>query len=332
MRLKADGKNSTVIFITAWTALVLCAVLSLFAGKYHLGIPQVFNALVGKGDRAAVTVVRTLRLSRTLMGIISGAALGLAGCVYQTVFRNPLASPDLIGVAGGANLGAAAAIVIGAGASAFVMLGAFAGGAAAVVLVMLLASVSGRKNISYILGGIIINALSSAGVMALKFFADPENQLVSIEYWEMGTLGTVTFAKFFMAFIPVMLGIIGLILLSRQITLLSLGEDESKTLGVRINLIRILVLGLNTLIVACSVSVTGLIAFVGLIAPHIAGLLIKKQGRSKMLLSAVIGAITVVAADVLARTVYSYELPLSILTTVIGVPVLVWLMLKRREG
>lgn len=209
--------------------------------------------LTGKAGVADMTrrVFFTLRLPRTAMAVLAGAGLGLAGSVYQMIFKNPLASPDIIGVAGGANLGAAAAIVLFSSSGILpIAAGAFWGGFIAVLCVMLLTRITGRGSTAlYVLAGIVINAVSKSCIMALKYFADPENELAAMEYWEMGTFGNVTQSKV-LSILPLFLvGFVGLLLLRRQVELMALGDNECRALGVRLAPLRIVVLLLSTLLV-----------------------------------------------------------------------------------
>lgn len=303
-------------------------------GKYPISFQEILHILVGRDGVSDMTrrVFLTLRLPRTLMAILSGIALGLAGSVYQLIFKNPLASPDIIGIAGGANLGAAAAIVLVSSSGVLpTAIGAFWGGLAAVVCVMLLTRATGsRSTATYVLAGIVINAVSKSLIMVLKYFADPDNELAAMEYWEMGTFGNVTTSKV-LSILPLFaVGLIGLLLLRRQIELMALGDEECRGLGVRLRP----TLGqpcflLSTLLVSSVICITGLVAFAGLIAPHTARLMLRRNDSLTLLMSGLMGALVVLCADILARTLYSSELPISILTTVIGVPILVYFMCKR---
>ncbi|BDF69310.1 iron ABC transporter permease [Oscillospiraceae bacterium] len=309
--------------------------VSLCVGKYTISLAEIGALLSGEAvPDMSRRVFFTLRLPRTLMALLSGAALGLAGSVYQLIFKNPLASPDIIGVAGGANLGAAAAIVLASSSGTLpIAVGAFWGGLAAVLCVMLLTRATGSHATSvYVLSGIVINALSKSLIMALKYFADPENELAAMEYWEMGSFGNVTLSKLLAVFPLFLLGFVGLLLLRRQIELMALGDDECRSLGVRLRPLRGAVLLLSTLLVSAVVCITGLISFAGLIAPHTARLMLKRSDSTTMGMSAVIGGFVVLCADILARTLYSAELPISILTTIIGVPILICFMSRRRGG
>lgn len=333
--MKLNERNTTfLLFLTAAAAVILAAAVSLCVGKYPISPEQILAILRG-GDVPEMSrrVFFTLRLPRTIMGFLAGVGLGMAGSVYQIIFKNPLASPDIIGIAGGANLGAAAAIVLFSSGMASVAVGAFWGGLAAVGCVMLLVRATGsRATATYVLAGIVINAVSKACIMCLKYFADPENQLAAIEYWEMGTFGNTTASKV-ISILPMFLtGLAGILLLRRQIELMSLGDDECRALGVRLRPIRGAVLVFSTLIVASVISVTGLVSFAGLIAPHTARLMLRRNNAVTVCLSGLVGGVVVMTADILARVLYSAELPISVLTTVIGVPMLVYFLCRGKEA
>ncbi len=327
-------KNLNGTFITVSLIVVVTTFTSLFVGKYPLDFHTVFSIITGQETGTiSANVFFRLRLPRTIMALLTGAGLGLAGAVYQTVFKNPLASPDIIGISAGANLGAAVAIVLFSNTMATVGLGAFAGGIAAVACVMgLVKCTKTNTTATYVLSGIIISSVAQALIMLLKYYADSESQLAAIEYWTMGSLASITLTKV-LGILPFwIIGFTGTILLNRQITLLSLNEDECRALGVRSGIVRLIVLGFSTLLVASVISVTGLISFSGLIAPHIANFLSKKRDKHYLILSSFTGAFVILFSDILARALSSAEIPLSILTTIIGVPILVFFMVRRTGG
>lgn len=329
-----DRRKTAWCFFAAAALIVAAFVLSVRVGKFPLTSRDIGAILAGREtDDLARGVFWTLRLPRACMGLLAGAGLGMAGAVFQLVLKNPLASPDIIGVSSGANLGAAVCIVFLGQASRLLAASAFAGGLLAVLLVLALARAAGRgSTASYVLAGIVMKALSEALIMLLKFYADPEGQLAAIEFWSMGSLGGVTAQKLLAALPACLIGLLGLVLMRRQIALLGLDEDEGRALGVRVGPVRAAVLALCTLLVSAIVSVTGLIGFIGLIAPHIARLALRRVSFAWCALSALVGALLLLLADCAARTLYSAEIPISILTTLLGVPVLILLMRRRRVG
>ena len=309
-------------------------IASICIGNFPVTIKEIIAILTG-GEVSTMTrnVFFTLRLPRACMGLMAGAGLGVAGSVYQMIFRNPLASPDIIGVSSGANLGAAIAIVsVGIGIGG-IAIGAFAGGLLAVGFVMLLVRATrANTTATYVLAGIVISAVAKSAIMLLKYYADSESNLAAIEYWTMGSFAGVTASKVLSVLPFWLIGFAGLFLLRRQVGLLSLNEEECRMLGVRLHRVRLAVLSLSTLLVASIVSITGLISFIGLIAPHISRMMIKRENTDTMVLAAMVGGAVMLIADILARSLYAGGLPISILTTIIGVPVLVYFMCKRREG
>jgi len=329
------NRKDKIIFILLTAAIFIVAVYSVSVGKYPISLEQLKALLFGgEVDDMTRRVFFTLRLPRTIMTILSGIGLGLAGCVYQILFKNPLASPDIIGIAGGANLGAAVAIVLISNSGMLaIATGAFWGGLAAVAAVSLLVKITKSSGTAtYVLAGIVINAVSKTLIMTLKYFADHENELAAMDYWEMGTFGNVTLSKVLQISPFFAVGLIGVFLLRRQIELMALGDDECRTLGVRLVPIRISVLLFSTLMVSSVISITGLVSFIGLIAPHIARLILRKNNATTMFLSALLGALITLFADICVRLLYVTELPISILTTAIGVPLLVYLLCKRGKA
>lgn len=306
--------------------LLALAAASLFLGKYPLSVEKLLA-----GDAMQRRVFFSLRLSRTVVGVIGGFGLGVAGFVYQTVFRNPLASPDIIGVSSGASAGAAAGILFLSG-SAAVTAAAFAGALAAVVFALALSSLdrSGRGS-TIVLAGIAVHALAQTVLMCLKLTADPERELASIEYWIMGSLSGISgYAAG--GNLAVCLGALAvLFLLHRQVILLAAEEGEARMLGVRVGALRLGVLLTATLVVACVVSLSGLISFVGLLAPHGARLMTRHNRIGTMLLSGLLGGVLLCGADILARTVAPAELPVSIFTSILGAPLLIFLIIRGRE-
>lgn len=306
--------------------MMVLAVAGLFVGKYPLSMQQLLA-----GDAMQWRVFLTLRCSRTLVGVIGGFALGVSGFVYQTVFGNPLASPDIIGVSSGASAGAAAGILFLSGAAA-VTASAFAGALLAVVLALTLSSLNrSGKSSTIVLAGIAVHSLAQTVLMCLKLTADPERELASIEYWMMGSLNGVSVHSIGGNLILCVLCMGVLFLLHRQIILLSAEEGEARMLGVRVVQLRLLVLMVATLSVSSVVSLTGLISFVGLLAPHGARLLTGQNRMGTMLLGGLLGGILLCGADILARSVASTELPVSIFTSVLGAPFLIFLIVQGRQ-
>ena len=306
--------------------MILLAVASLFVGKYPLSLDKLMA-----GDGLQWRVFLTLRLSRTAMAVIGGFALGVAGFVYQTVFRNPLASPDIIGVSSGASAGAAVGILLLAG-TASVTASAFAGALLAVVFALGLSALDkSGKHQTIVLAGIAVHSLAQTALMALKLTADPDQELAAIEYWIMGSLNGISLHSMAGNLLLCLVCMILLFLLHRHVVLLSSEEGEARMLGVNVARLRLMILLVATLAVSSVVSLTGLISFVGLLAPHGARMLSKNNRSSTMLLSGFAGSFLLCGADILARSVATTELPVSIFTSLIGAPVLVLLIIRGRR-
>lgn len=321
--LTAKTKSYCTAGVILWIAL---AVASLFVGKYPLSLDRLLA-----GDDMQWRVFLTLRLSRTVVGMVGGFALGIAGFVFQTVFRNPLASPDIIGVSSGASAGAAAGILFLSGSTG-VTASSFAGALLAVACALALSHLDrSGKNSTIVLAGIAVHSLAQTILMCLKLTADPERELASIEYWIMGSLNGVSVYAIGPNLVLCIFCMAGLFLLHRQIILLSAEEGEARMLGVSVGVLRLVVLLIATLVVAAVVSLSGLISFIGLLAPHGARLLTKNNRMETMLLSGLLGGVLLCGADILARSVAATELPVSIFTSILGAPFLIFLIVRGRK-
>ncbi len=328
MKLSTSSLTAKNNYYCVGGVIVLLALtaISLLVGKYPLDLEKLLS-----GDVLQWRVFLTLRCSRTIVGVIGGFALGMAGFVYQTVFRNPLASPDIIGVSSGASAGAAVGILFLSGATA-VTLSAFAGALLAVLLSLALSGLDrSGKNSTIVMAGIAIHSLAQTALMALKLTADPEQELAAIEYWMMGSLNGISIYAIGGNVLLCVLCSTALFLLHRQVVLLSTDENEARMLGVTVTRLRLGILLLGTLAVSSVVSLTGLISFVGLLAPHSARMLTRSNQSSTMFLSGLSGGILLCGADILARSVATTELPISIFTSLIGAPFLVVLLIRERR-
>ena len=325
---KRASRAAAVFLCMAVLALVLLCV-SLCVGSYPLTVSEIGAVLTGqRAGSITERVFWELRLPRVLLGLLTGAVLGVSGGVYQMVFESPLASPDLTGVASGASLGAAIAITLGYGGILRVSF-AFCGGLSALLLVFLiLAAARGMDPYRCILAGVIVSAACDAGLMVLKTAVDREGTLSAIEYWTMGSLGGMTAEKALPAACCAVPALIVLLLCGRQASMLSLGTEQARVMGLSPNLWRGLLLLFSTLCVGAVVSVCGVVGFLGLTAPHIAYLLGGTRGRGFLPLCALTGGVLLLCADLLARTVSAgAELPLSVFTVAFSLPVLAALLL-----
>lgn len=324
-----NNKTTFIYIAIAGFAALIALITAILIGKY-----PITPAALLAGDQMAINVFYTLRLPRAMMALFGGFGLGIAGFVYQTIFRNPLASPDIAGVSSGASVGAAFGILFLSSAAFPVTVSAFIGGILAILFALLLSSLGTKNNgTSIVLAGIVVHSLAQTFLMLLKLMADPEKELASIEYWIMGSLSGVTSKKILLPILLIIVGFILIVLLYRQTLMLSVDEAEARMLGISVTKMRIIVLLIATLIVAAVISVTGLVSFIGLLAPHIARLLTGHNQRSTLILSGWIGSLLMLIADTFAKGITSTELPVSIFTSLIGAPFLVYLIIsKRRKG
>lgn len=321
-----------IILLSVIQVLLLLAVLvwSVITGQYPLTLKSLLS-----GDTMSIMVFKRLRLPRALMGVIGGFGLSISGYIYQLIFKNPLASPDIVGVSSGASAGAALAIVAVSASVPVISISAFIGAVTALIITLLTAYlVPGRNSYTIVLAGIAIHSVAQTILMFLKLAADPEKQLASIEYWIMGSLNGISRDSLAIPFLTTLTGFIIMALLYRQILILSTSEEEAVSLGVHVTSLRFIILMLATLVVSSIICVTGLISFIGLIAPHIARLLTKRNDIFTYITSGFTGAILLTLADILARSVSTSELPVSIFTSLIGAPLLIILLIRanKKEG
>ena len=321
--------RNKIILLSAIQVLLLLAVLvwSVITGQYPLTLKCLLS-----GDTMSIMVFKRLRLPRALMGVIGGFGLSISGYIYQLIFKNPLASPDIVGVSSGASAGAALAIVAVSASVPVISISAFIGAVTALIITLLTAYlVPGRNSYTIVLAGIAIHSVAQTILMFLKLAADPEKQLASIEYWIMGSLNGISRDSLAIPFLTTLAGFIIMAMLYRQVLILSTSEEEAVSLGVNVTILRFIILMLATLVVSSIICVTGLISFIGLIAPHIARLLTKRNDIFTYITSGFTGAILLTLADILARSVSSSELPVSIFTSLLGAPLLIILLIRANK-
>ena len=321
--------RNKIILLSVIQVLLLLAVLvwSVITGQYPLTLKSLLS-----GDTMSIMVFKRLRLPRALMGVIGGFGLSISGYIYQLIFKNPLASPDIVGVSSGASAGAALAIVAVSASVPFISISAFIGAVTALIITLLTAYlVPGRNSYTIVLAGIAIHSVAQTILMFLKLAADPEKQLASIEYWIMGSLNGISRDSLAIPFLTTLAGFIIMAMLYRQVLILSTSEEEAVSLGVNVTSLRFIILMLATLVVSSIICVTGLISFIGLIAPHIARLLTKRNDIFTYITSGFTGAVLLTLADILARSVSSSELPVSIFTSLLGAPLLIILLIRANK-
>jgi iron complex transport system permease protein len=318
-------------------ALMILAAGTMVAftlGQYPVSLGDIVRVLWAKatggtsGAPAPVeTIVLSIRGPRVVAAVLVGAALSIAGAAFQGLFRNPLVSPDILGASSGAALGAILGIYFSLDVFGIQAL-AFAGGLAAVVAVYLIGSAmrSGDPVLMLVLTGVVIGALLGAGVGLVKYLADPYNQLPAMTFWLLGSLAAINPADLLPLLGPVLIGTALLLALRWQMNVMSLPDEEARALGLPTGPIRIAVVAAATLVTAASVSAGGIIGWVGLVVPHLARFLVGPSFARLLPTAAILGGGYLLAVDTIARTASSIEIPLGILTAVIGTPFFIWLL------
>ena len=277
------------------------------------------------------TVVFRIRLPRIVMACLVGGALSAAGASYQGVFQNPMASPDILGASSGAAFGAAIAILFD-GSNAAIMGSAFLFSLLTVALVFLIARAApGLRVVNLILSGMMVSSLFTAGTSYIKLVADPTNQLPAITYWLMGSLSGTKLSDLCMVVLPMGIGLVPLVLLRWRMNMLTLGDEEASALGINTNLLRLVIIGCATLITAASISVTGMIGWVGLVIPHLCRKLVGADYRYLMPASCIGGATFLLIVDNVSRNLLAVEIPIGILTAFIGAPFLCYLICRKEK-
>jgi iron complex transport system permease protein len=321
-------------------ALVLLFVAAFALGKFPVPPHDLMAVLWAKlaGGASGVppaveTVVWQIRLPRIAAAVLIGAGLSAAGSTYQGLFRNPLVSPDILGVAAGAGLGAVLGIFLSLSVIAVQVL-AFLGGLGAVAVVYLIgAAMRGRDPLLVlVLAGVAMGTLLGAAISLVKVFADPYNQLPAITFWLLGSLTAVTMPDLRAVLPAILIGLVPLYLLRWRMNLMTLGDEEARALGVETRLLRGVFIAAATLITSAAVSISGIIGWIGLIIPHVARLIAGPEFSRLLPAAMLLGAAYLLAVDTLARTMAAIEVPIGILTAFIGAPFFLWLLATARRG
>ena len=321
-------------FLVALGILLAGLALAFTVGRYPVSLADLFHVLMAKltgqasGAPAAVeNVILQVRGPRVLAAVMVGAALSVAGTAFQGLFRNPLVSPDILGASSGAALGAVLGIYFSLGVFAIQGI-AFAGGLAAVAAVYLIGSAvrSHDPILVLVLTGVVIGSLLGAGVGLVKYLADPYNQLPAMTFWLLGSLAAANISDLIPLFGPVAVGTLVLIALRWRLNVMSLPEEEARALGVPTGPLRIVIVAAATLVTSASVATAGIIGWVGLVVPHIARTLVGPDFAKLLPTAALLGGGFLLFIDTLARTGAAIEIPLGILTAVVGTPFFIWLL------
>ena len=311
-----DSQNKEVI---TFLLLVILPIILFFAsfliGRYPISPVDVVKTILSpifpqlKVSQTITTIVFEIRLPRIIAAFAVGSALALAGTSFQSIFKNPLVSPDLLGVSNGAGFGAALAIILSS-SNFLIQILAFVFGIISVSITYLISRAYKAGGILVlVLSGVAISAFFNALISCIKFVADPQDKLPEIIYWLMGSLSSVTIDKLIMITIPFVVGIIILLLLRWQMNILAMGDEEAQSLGLNPTRIRLLIIAGCTLLTSAAVSISGIIGWIGLIIPHMARMIVGPDNRI-----------------LIPRAVIPIEIPIGILTSVIGVPIFLYLL------
>ena len=312
---------------------------SLFVGRYPIKLTTVVQILysgifkIPMGiNEIDYSLIWDIRLPRTILSLLVGGSLGISGAALQGVFKNPLVDSGILGVSSGAGFGAALAIILFSSIySIYVFAFVFS-----MIAVMISVRVGKSKQYSstilLVLGGVIVSSIFSSMISLLKYVADPYNELPSIVFWMMGSLANASYEQIMISGVPMLIGVTGLILMSWRINVLSMGELEAQTLGLNAKLYKTLIIVCTSLATASAVAVCGIISWIGLVIPHIGRMLIGHDNKALIPISFALGACMLLSIDMLGRVITGGELPLNILTALIGGPYYIYLLKKTKAG
>ena len=323
-------RDSTII---SSIVLVIAVIVSLLIGRYNIKPLEIINTIFyGNTDSMEFNLIWNIRFPRVILVLVCGGALALSGMVYQSIFQNPIVSPDVLGVSSGASLGAAIAIVFLTASPIMIQIMAFIFGIGAVLFSLILSkNMRSNRVLALIISGIVTGAISASFLMIIKYLADPYKELPSIDFWLMGGFYNSSWSNVIYVSVLTAISTIILFLFRWKLKVLTMGDEQAKLLGINVKAIRIIAIFSATLLVSAVVSVAGVISWIGLLAPHIVKFYTKDDISEVMGLTMIIGAIIMIIADTIARSITSTEIPVSILTSLVGAPFLVYI-LNRKEN
>ncbi|WP_242953562.1 FecCD family ABC transporter permease [Clostridium merdae] len=322
-------KSRVVLLLLPFAAAIVC----LGIGRYFISVPDTIRVLLSPFTGASVdstqlSVLFGVRLPRIVLAMFIGAGLAVSGAAFQGLFTNPLATPDTLGVASGASFGAAVALMFSKNLIA-VQLFALVFGMCAIVMTTIISRQKGKSTIiMVVLSGMVVSSLFQAMVSLVKFVADPQDVLPSITYWLMGSLTGVSYASLMLGLPFIIAGILTIFFLRWRLNVMALSDDEARSLGVNVKRIRLMIMFAATFVTASCVSMCGQVGWVGLLVPHIARMLYGSNNKNVIPVSISFGAIFLLMIDTLARSATAAEIPISILTAVIGAPFFIGLLRK----
>lgn len=337
------NRGHNLVFFLLICILIAAFFISFTIGRYSISLKQLFEIFyfkilgitnIGSNSDMVDTVIFKVRLPRIIAAILVGAALSVSGASFQGLFKNPMVSADILGASAGAGFGAAVALLLSFN-TVGVQLLSFAFGLGAVALTYAISTKIGRGSspiLVLVLTGMVVTALFTSAISLTKYVADPDGKLPVITFWLMGGLSTITVANLKMLIPPVILSIIPLLLLRWRLNLFSFGEEEAQSLGINTARLRTIIIICSTILTAGTVSISGMVGWVGLVIPHLARMLVGPNYKILLPTSLLLGGIYLLVVDDFARCLFTMEIPLGILTSMIGAPFFIYLLLKGKRG
>lgn len=329
---RKEKRNFIIAISVLSVTLIVSFLVSMCVGRYSINIGDCFKFLFGKKiDDVSFRVLANLRLPRTLIAVCVGACLAISGTIYQSIFNNKLVSPDILGVSSGASVGACFGILMGF-STGIVSIFAFVVGFVTVALTLLISkALRNKSNIVIVLSGLAVGGLMSSLVGLMKYLADNEMKLAEMTFWLLGDLSKVSINDFWVILPVTTIGVVISIALSWRLNILSLGRKESKSLGINYSLNSGILIVVATILTAVSVSISGTIGWIGLTIPNLVRLLVGSDNKKVVPISVLMGAFFMVICDMFARSLAPNEIPLSVITGIVGTPLFLLSIFKRRK-
>jgi len=329
-----------MLYAVIFLAPIILIFFTLFIGRYPIPIGEIPKTLASpflEGHLSVPdkysTIIWEIRIPRAVLAALAGASLAISGAAFQGLFHNPLVDSGMLGVSSGSGFGAALAILLFTRSSPYVYVFAFAFGALAVLLSYLIGRIySATPVIMLVLGGVVVSSLFSSFISLVKYISDPFDKLPAITFWLMGSFASAGSQDILIGAPPMLLGILGLILIRWRINVLSMGDREAQALGINTGANKLIAIGFATLATAGAVCVSGTIGWVGLIIPHIGRMLVGNDNKRLIPVSCALGASFLIIIDNLSRTLTSGEIPIGILTSLIGGPFFIYLLRRTKGG
>lgn len=330
--------GTTIMYLLPLVLLIA----SLFIGRYQVpvsaALDDIMRTIISLSSGAAIplttqhTVLFSVRLPRIFAALLVGCALSTAGASFQGVFRNPLVSPYILGVGSGAGFGACLGILLWDNHLVIQLLAFLFGLLAMLIAISMGKASKGTGTLVFVLSGIIISSIFTALISLAKYAADPYDELPEIVFWLMGSLSSIRYSDLIWIIAPMFVGTLVLFLLRWRINVLSLGDEEARSLGVNVDKMRLIIIICATLVTSAAVSISGVIGWIGLVVPHISRMIVGPNYSRLLPMSMVCGASFMLIVDDLARTVTATEIPLGIITSLVGAPLFAYLIKRGHMG